>query len=281
MNLVISGTIDDTLRNLVVRIAKPHAIVRLHAGAYRLEEADDSEPTRVQVKTLCDSARVDHAYIEAGVRFSDFKLLALDMDSTLITIECIDEIADFAGKKKEVAAITEAAMRGEIADFGESLRRRVALLNGTPASVLEQVFDERLRLSRGAEQLIAAARESGLYIVLLSGGFTYFTERLKDMLSLDAAYGNSPEIIDGLLTGNVEFPILDSKEKANHLENTMHFIGATAEQSIAIGDGANDAKMLSKVKLSIAYHAKPALQKVALAQINFGGLDVVQDYCAY
>jgi phosphoserine phosphatase len=277
MNLVISGTIDDTLRNLVVRIAKPHAIVRLHAGAYRLEEADDSEPTRVQVKTLCDSARVDHAYIEAGVRFSDFKLLALDMDSTLITIECIDEIADFAGKKKEVAAITEAAMRGEIADFGESLRRRVALLAGTSAEVLKRVYEERLHLSPGAEQLLLAAKQADIHTLLVSGGFTYFTDRLKCELHLDEAHANIIEIAGGKLTGNIIPPILDARAKANHVLVAQKTLPCTSEQTLVIGDGANDIPMMNCAIYSIAYQAKPATSKAARIALNYGPLSNIVD----
>jgi phosphoserine phosphatase len=278
MNLVISGPVDDNLRNTLVALVKPRNVVRLHARAYRLESADTASEAREAVAKLCDASRVDHAYVEAGKKLSDFKLLAMDMDSTLITIECIDEIADFAGKKKEVAAITEAAMRGEIKDFAESLRRRVALLAGTSADVLERVYAERLRLSPGALELLAAAENAGLYRLLVSGGFTYFTERLRTRFMFNAAYANVLEIRDEMLTGRVIEPIVDATAKAEFIRYTLTRLNSNRSNAIAIGDGANDIQMMNQVEMSVAYHAKHVVRKSAKYDIQFGGLDVILDF---
>lgn len=205
---------------------------------------------------------------------NDFRLLAMDMDSTLITIECIDEIADYAGKKTEVAAITAAAMRGEI-DWPTSLRQRVASLAGLPASVLAAVFEERLHLTPGAAGLVAAAKGAGLTTMVVSGGFTYFTERLKAELGLDYAHSNTLEIIDDHLTGRVIGPLCDAAAKAAHVTAQARRLGATREQLMVIGDGANDLPMMAVAGVSIAYRAKPVVQAAATHAINEGGLDGV------
>ncbi len=208
------------------------------------------------------------------MKFADFRLLAMDMDSTLITIECIDELADFAGKKNEVAAITAAAMRGEI-DWPLSLRQRVALLRGLDESVLQRVFDERLRLSPGAEILLHAARQAGMVTLLVSGGFTFFTERLQARLGFDAAFANQLEIIDGKLTGNVTGELCDAHAKARHVREAAVRIGAAKNQIMVIGDGANDLLMMAEAGASIAYCAKPVVQAQATHAINATGLDAV------
>lgn len=203
-----------------------------------------------------------------------FRLLAMDMDSTLITIECIDEIADFVGKKAEVAAVTAAAMRGEI-DWPTSLRQRVAVLAGLDAKVLQTVYDERLQLTPGAETLVAAAKSAGVYTLLVSGGFTFFTERLQARLKLDAAFSNTLEVIDGRLTGRVVGPLCDAQAKAQHVRDAAAHLGAARAQIIVIGDGANDLPMMREAGVSIAYKAKPAVQAEATHAINQGGLDEV------
>ncbi len=275
MNLVISGPIDANLRNALVALAKPRSVVRLHAQADRFEAADESAECREAVARLCEASRVDYAYVEAGAKLSDFKLLAMDMDSTLITIECIDEIADFAGKKKEVAAITEAAMRGEIADFAESLRRRVALLAGTPITVLQKVYDERLALSEGAEALMTAAQAAGIKTLLVSGGFSFFSDKLKARLGFDYSNANHLETVSGLLTGKVSSPIIDAGQKASSVQTALAFYPAEQRNAIAIGDGANDLQMMALASASIAFHAKEIVRKSTNYQINFGGLDTV------
>jgi phosphoserine phosphatase len=224
------------------------------------------------VATLCAAEKLDFAYVEAGKRLADFGLLAMDMDSTLITIECIDEVADFAGKKPEVAAITEAAMRGEI-DYTESLKRRVALLAGLPEAALGRVYEERLRLSDGAERLLAAARAAGLKTMVVSGGFTYFTGRLQQQLGLDYAFSNLLEIEDGKLTGRVVGTIVDAAGKARHVARTRDQLGLSKAQVITIGDGANDLLMMAESALSVAYHAKPVARAEAAIALNYAGLD--------
>jgi phosphoserine phosphatase len=207
----------------------------------------------------------------------DFKLVAFDMDSTLINIECVDEIADAAGRKAEVAAITEAAMRGEIADYKESLRQRVALLKGVPVTAMQQVYDQRLQLNPGAETLVRAAQAAGLKTLLVSGGFTFFTDRIRDRLSIDFTRSNVLEVADGALTGRMVDQewgdICDGDEKKRMLLSTCERLGISPKQAIAVGDGANDLPMMGEAGLSVAYHAKPKVREQAMVAINEGGLD--------
>ena len=211
------------------------------------------------------------------LRLKDFKLIAFDMDSTLINIECIDEIADAAGRKAEVAAITEAAMRGEITDFKDSLRRRVALLKGVPEAALADVFEQRLRLNPGAQTLIEACKAHGMKILLVSGGFTFFAERVCGLLNIDYSRSNVLEIIDGHLTGRMmDQPwgdICDGAEKRKMMLETCAQLGISPQQAIAMGDGANDLLMMGEAGLSVAYHAKPKVREQAMVAINAGGLD--------
>lgn len=208
---------------------------------------------------------------------ADFKLIAFDMDSTLISIECIDEIADAVGKKAEVAAITEATMRGEIKDFKESLRRRVALLKGVPVGALQQVYDERLKLNPGAAELVAACKAAGLKVLLVSGGFTFFANRVKERLGIDFARSNLLDEADGLLTGQVAMQswgdICDGAEKRRTLLEVASLMGISAQECIAVGDGANDLPMMGEAGLSVAYHAKPKVREQAMVAIDEGGLD--------
>ena len=211
------------------------------------------------------------------LRLADFRLLAFDMDSTLINIECVDEIADAVGRKAEVAAITEAAMRGEIADFRESLRRRLALLQGVSEAQLAQVYRERLCLNPGAAELVLAAKAAGLKVLLVSGGFTYFAERLRRRLGLDFVRSNQLEIAEGKLTGRIVAQywgdICDGAVKRDTLLQTCSLIGCEPGQAIAMGDGANDLPMMGAAGLSVAYHAKPRVRAQAQVAINSGGLD--------
>lgn len=211
------------------------------------------------------------------LRLADFRLIAFDMDSTLINIECVDEIADAAGRKAEVAAITEAAMRGEIADYKESLRRRVALLKGVPVSALHEVFDRRLQLNPGAETLVRAAQAAGLRTLLVSGGFTFFTDRIRDRLGIDFTRSNVLSVHDGALDGRmVDQPwgdICDGEEKKKMLLATCAQLQIDPSRAIAVGDGANDLPMMGVAGLSVAYHAKPKVREQAMVAINDGGLD--------
>ena len=216
-----------------------------------------------------------------GQKLTDFKLIAFDMDSTLINIECVDEIADAAGRKAEVAAITEAAMRGEITDYKESLRQRVTLLKGVTVAHLEQVYTQRLQLNPGASELVAACKTAGLKVLLVSGGFTFFTDRIRDRLGIDFARSNVLEVESGpncgQLTGRmVDQPwgdICDGAEKRRTLLEVSTLLGLQPSQCIAMGDGANDLPMMGVAGLSVAYHAKPKVREQAMVSIESGGLD--------
>ncbi|AVS84584.1 phosphoserine phosphatase SerB [Paracidovorax avenae] len=219
--------------------------------------------------------------IEPPLSLSDYKLIAFDMDSTLINIECVDEIADAAGRKAEVAAITEAAMQGLITDYKESLRQRVALLRGVDVEHMEQVFRERLRFNPGAKELITAANAAGLATLLVSGGFTFFSDRVRAGLGIDLSRANVLEIEDGRLTGRmVDQPwgdICDGAEKRRTLLEVASLMGIDPSQAIAVGDGANDLPMMGVAGLSVAFHAKPAVRAQAKVAINEGGLDRLLD----
>jgi phosphoserine phosphatase len=240
--------------------------------AFRITDADVSQRTAVQA--YCEKAKLDFAFVDAERSLADFKLIAMDMDSTLITIECIDEIADYADKKAEVAAVTEEAMRGDI-DWPTSLRQRVATLAGLPESVLLRVYEERLKLSPGAEILIREAKKLGIKLLLVSGGFTFFTEKLRSRLQIDYAFSNTLEIIDGKLTGRVLGALCDADAKAAHALNTAKIGEFGANQILAMGDGANDLKMMAAAGTSVAYHAKPVVRAQASFAISHVGLDGV------
>jgi phosphoserine phosphatase len=211
------------------------------------------------------------------LNLSNFKLIAFDMDSTLINIECVDEIADAVGRKAQVAAITEATMRGEISDFKESLRQRVALLKGVTLTSMEQVYRERLQLNPGAAELVAACKKAGMKVLLVSGGFTFFADRVRERLGIDYALSNVLEIHDGVLTGRMlDQPwgdICDGAQKRKTLLETCAQLGIEPQQAIAMGDGANDLPMMGEAGLSVAYHAKPKVREQAMVAINSGGLD--------
>jgi len=211
------------------------------------------------------------------LKLRDFKLIAFDMDSTLINIECVDEIADAAGRKAEVAAITEAAMRGEIADYKESLRQRVALLKGVRVASMEEVLNQRMKLNPGAADLVAACKQVGMTTLLVSGGFTFFTDRIRDQLAIDCTRSNVLEMEDGVLTGHTLNQhwgdICDGEEKRRMLIQTCAQNNIHPRHAIAMGDGANDLPMMGVAGLSVAYHAKPKVREQAMVAINSGGLD--------
>jgi phosphoserine phosphatase len=215
--------------------------------------------------------------LQPPLRLRDFRLVAFDMDSTLINIECIDEIAAAAGRKAEVAAITEAAMRGEIADYTESLRRRLALLRGVPAQALEEVYTQRLQLNPGVEAFVQACRAAGLKTLLVSGGFTFFSERVHQRLGLDFSRANVLQVADGRLTGElVPRPwgtVVDGAEKRRVLLEVAELMGISPAQAIAVGDGANDLPMMGAAGCAIAFHAKPKVQAQANIAITAGGMD--------
>jgi len=260
----------------VAAIASAGGVQQLGNTAVRLLDVDAAEKPAVQA--CCREFGMDYAFFEKIARLRDCAILAMDMDSTLVSIECIDEIADMAGRKAQVAAITEAAMRGEITDFSESLRRRVALLKGVPVSALERVYEERLRFNPGAEKLVATARKTGLRTLLVSGGFTFFTERLKERLGLDACHANVLETDQGRLTGKVVGDIVDAQGKADHLRALAAELNAGPEQIIAVGDGANDLKMMALAQFSVAYRAKPLVREQANYALDVSPLDGILNW---
>ncbi|MEC6412631.1 phosphoserine phosphatase SerB [Achromobacter xylosoxidans] len=259
-------------------LAQAQGVARISATAARLLDVQHDDATRADVVAWADRHGIDTAFVPAGLKLSHCKVLAMDMDSTLINIECIDEIAGVGGVKDKVSEITEAAMRGEIKDFAESLRRRVALLKDVPAEALEQVYTEKLRLNPGAERLITTAQAAGIKVLLVSGGFTFFTDRLRERLKLDSAHANTLEIDNGVLTGRVLGDILDADAKAVYLREFARTHGATKEQVIAMGDGANDLKMLGAAGFPVAYHAKPLVRQQTRYALNVSGLDGVLNW---
>jgi len=267
--LVIQGLEVET-RDLkaIAKLSGSARIEGIGNNAFRLFDYK----TQDGVAEYCANAKLDFAFIPRPRKLSDFGLVAMDMDSTLITIECIDEIADIRGIKPQVAAITASAMRGEI-EYHESLRRRLALLEGLDESALLRVYEERLRLSPGAERLLERLRSLGIKTLLVSSGFTYFTERLKIRLSLDYTLSNELEFKNGKLTGKVLGRIVDAQIKAAKLRELRDALRLSREQIIAIGDGANDLAMMAEAGVSIAYHAKPVVREKATHRFDYVGLD--------
>jgi phosphoserine phosphatase len=272
MNLVIQSPapLPAAHHKPLVALARGSHAVVIDAYAIRIAGAQPAQ--RADLDVYCRTHALDYAFVKPR-QLRDFGLVAMDMDSTLITIECIDEIADFCGLKTQVAAITEAAMRGEIKDFNESLTRRVALLAGLDAHALERVYEERLRLSPGAVQMLDGARAAGLKTLLVSGGFTFFTERLKARLGLDYTRANTLEIVDGKLTGRVTGEIVNADVKARTLLDVCAQLGIEPSRAIAMGDGSNDLKMMAAAGLSVAFRAKPVVQQAACVAFNHVGLD--------
>jgi len=270
MNLVIQSNQAIPAAHLdhLARLAQCTRTEQIAAQAFRLSGARQHP----EIAAYCLENRLDCGFVPQGRSLEDFGLVVMDMDSTLISIECIDEIADMQGLKPQVAAITEAAMRGEL-DFAESLRRRVALLEGLDEQALQRVYDERLQLNPGAETMLARLQEHGIKTLLVSGGFLFFTERLNPRLGLDYTHANTLEIVDGKLTGRVLGKILDAQGKAEWLVKIREKLGLKPEQVIAMGDGANDLKMMAQAGISIAYHAKPVVRVQASYALNFVGLD--------
>ena len=271
MDLVVQG-VDVETRDLksVAKLVGARSIEKRGVGAFALKDAR----VHPDVAAVCARARLDFGYVPEERRFADFRLLVMDMDSTLITIETIDELADLVGLKREVAAITEAAMRGEI-EYDESLRRRLGVLKGLDVDALERVYEERVRLTPGAEPLLAAAKRAGLKTLLVSGGFTYVTDRLRTRLGLDYTRSNCLEITGSKLTGDVVGDIVNAEGKRAALLDVRDSLGLRREEIIGIGDGANDLKFMAESGVSIAYHAKPIVRAQTTHAIDYVDLSGV------
>ncbi len=269
MRLVIqAAALSHDHLEAIATLCKQGNFRQLTQQAYAMP-VDASLP---EVTAYCAAHHIDCAFVQDAHILDNFGLVVMDMDSTVITIECIDEIADMQGLKPEVAKITESAMQGEI-EFAESLRRRVALLAGLDESALQRVYDERLKLSPGVPQLIAACKAKGIRTMLVSGGFDFFADRVKAMVGLDYAHANKLDIANGKLTGKVLGNIVDAQAKADWLVYLRDKLGLQAHQTIAIGDGANDLRMMGIAGIGIAYHAKPLVQQQATYALNHVGLD--------
>jgi len=271
MDVIIQGLEIETsdLRELA-KLSGASRIERITGQAFRLVGASQQD----NIPVYCLDARLDFAFVEQSVKLASFSLAAVDMDSTLVGIESIDEIADMYGIKAQVAEITAKAMCGEV-NFSEGLKRRVALLQGLDQSMLHRVYDERLKLNPGAEKMLKRMKTVGIRTMLISGGFTFFTDRLKERLGLDYAAANTLEIVNGKLTGRLVGEIVGAQGKAEALKRVRNELGLRRDQLIAIGDGANDLQMMAEAGVSIAYHAKPIVQKNATFAIDHVGLDGV------
>jgi len=271
LNLVVQGPgLTPQQVDELAGLAGTKKIDRISRTAFRLRGVNRED----SLAAWCEARRVDHAWMPEGRRFADLGLLAMDMDSTLITVECIDELGDLAGRRDEIAAITAQAMRGEI-DYPESLRRRVGLLAGLQQSALNRVYEERVQLTPGAQRLIAACKAHSVRLLLVSGGFSYFVFRLRDRLGFDDTIENVLETSGGRLTGRLLGDIVDAEAKAAKFRVVAGALKAGKNQTVAIGDGANDLKMMAEAGVSVAFRAKPVVRSQATCALNWSGLDGV------
>ncbi len=269
MNLIIQGIdIQNSDLRAIAKLAQASQIDRITGEAFRMTNAQPHP----DIPSYCAEVSLDYAFVPAGKKLTDFGLIAMDMDSTLLAIESIDEIADMHNVKPQVSAITQSTMRGDIS-FAESLTRRTALLKGLPQEALQQVYDERVCLNPGAEKMLQRMQSLGIKTMVISGGYTFFTDRVKDRLGLDYAFANTFEIRDGKLTGRVLGEIIGASGKGEILKQVRDELGLRKDQVIAVGDGANDLKMLEESGVGIAFHAKPILREKATFSLNHVGLD--------
>ena len=274
MDLIIQGMEVETydLRELA-KLSGASQIERITRNAFRLVDASHQE----RITSFCHETELDFAFVNKIEKLANFSLVAMDMDSTLVGIESIDEIADMYGIGKQVSEITERTMCGEI-NFSEALMQRTALLKGLDHSVLEKVYDERLILNPGAEKMLKQMKIAGIRTMLISGGFTFFTNKLKERLGLDYAFANTLEIVNGKLTGKLVGDIIGTQGKGKILKQIRNELGFKKENLIAIGDGANDLPMFAEARISVAYHAKPVAQRNATFAINYVGLDGIINF---
>ncbi|MDP1787983.1 phosphoserine phosphatase SerB [Nitrosomonas sp.] len=271
MNLIIQGLdVNNSDLRALAKLSQADGIERITGQAFRLTNAAHSN----DISEYCTEAELDFAFVNADLKLVDFKLIAMDMDSTLLAIESIDEIADMHDIKSQVAAITLQTMQGEIS-FEESLTRRTALLRGLHYDALQKVYDERVKLNPGAEKMLQQAKLAGLKTMVISGGFTFFTDRIKARLGFDFSAANVLEIEENRLTGKVVGEIIGRQGKAQVLNQIRDELGIKREQIIAIGDGANDLGMMTEAGVSIAYHAKLIVRDHATYAIEYVGLDGV------
>jgi phosphoserine phosphatase len=270
LNLILQGlTLTRPDIEPIARLTSAQHVETPAPNVFKLLRAQPHS----DLAAACSQKKIDFGFVPETLKLANFKLVAMDMDSTLINIESLDEVAAYAGLKQEIAAITEQSMNGAV-DFADSLRHRVALLKGLDASALTRVYDELVELNPGAEKMIAALKANGIKTMLVSGGFSFFTERLKQRVGLDFAFANELEIIDGKLTGNMLGPILGPAEKAEKIRTVSAQIGVeNAEQMIAIGDGANDRPMFDAVGVSIGFRPKNILRSHARYCLDHVGLD--------
>jgi len=263
-------------------VCMPERITVSGRAARCVAVRSDAE-TRKAVRGLGEYWKLDHAFVDPQLRLADFRLLALDMDSTLINIETLDEVAALAGKGEEVAAITSAAMRGEL-DYRQSLRQRVALLKGADAALLARVYNEKLMFNDGAQPLVDACHAAGLKVLLATGGFTYFTERVQGRLGIDYTRANELGVVDGRLSGAVSGPdggeIIDAEGKAQALREVCAELGCATATAIAVGAGANDVAMMQLAGISVAYRAKPVVRDKATYALDYGTLEAVLNWVA-
>lgn len=273
MKLIVQGALlsEEAIKTFV-KVSHTSEWTQTAEKVWRFNHID--ETNKEAIVELANQYAVDMAFLTDAAALTDYKLVAMDMDCTFIQIECIDEIADMYGIKDEVSAITHAAMNGEL-DFNESLTRRVALLKGMDEGVLQKVFDERLKLSLGATDLLSELKRLGVKTLLVSGGFTFFTEKLKVQCGLDFTRANVFDIEDGKLTGKILGTIVNAEEKVKTLVDCCAQLGISPSETIAIGDGANDLKMLHAAGLSIAFHAKPKVKTQAQVAFDHVGLEGV------
>jgi phosphoserine phosphatase len=271
MNLIVQGLdIQNSDLRALAKLSGADQIEQITGEAFRLKNANQRE----HVPDYCAEAELDFAFVHPSRQLSDFGLVAMDMDSTLLAIESIDEVADMHGIKPQVAEITQRTMRGEIV-FEESLRQRTALLQGLDEHALEEVYNQRVRLSPGAERMLQQMKKAGIRTMVISGGFTFFTDRIKSRLDFDYTAANRLEIVNGKLSGSVLGKIIGAEGKAEALIKVREKLGLQKDQVIAIGDGANDLKMMAEAGVSVAYHAKPIVQENATYALNHVGLDGV------